>query len=644
MIKKVNLHIIFLQIILLPIILFCSTTTVFAQTDYSSLFLPANLKKNANAVKRYQNTILEIKSNSYATLKTTYAISILNNLGANYASLEERYDKLYKIKNVDGYLYDAFGKKIKTLKNRDINDISGNSSNFQDDERIKVHNFNYATYPYTVEYSIESELNGIFYLPTFMPLNYYNVALQQASFTVIYPKNYGLRYKPLNLTAQPTIITLKDNLQLTWTLANIEALNKEWNAEAFQNIAPAVHIAPTDFEIQSYKGNMATWKAFGNFIYELNKNRDILPDNIKQTVLNLTQNLPTIKDKTFALYNYLQQNTRYISKQLGIGGWQTYDATSVALKGFGDCKALSNYMVSLLKMANIKAHYTLINAGEKPQFFMADFPSNQFNHIIVCVPNNADTIWLECTSQNIAPAYLGSFTANRYALLIDNTGGTLTRTPIYTPKQNSQIRKIEAVLNTDGLLNATVTTIYSGEQQDDLQQAIKSSTPTELLTNINQKLNIPSYEITNLSYKEFKTAIPAITEQLNITINNFASITGKRLYFTPNIYNKTNLKLLTNEPRIGNLNNIFGYTDVDSVIITIPSNYTLETTLLPKTFTNLFGSYTTTITHIGNKLIYVRSITINAGIFSKAVYVTIANWYQDIYKADRQMVTFIKQE
>ena len=41
-------------------------------------------------------------------------------LGDAYAQLEEYYDKLAAIKSIDGTLYDANGKKLKELKNKDV--------------------------------------------------------------------------------------------------------------------------------------------------------------------------------------------------------------------------------------------------------------------------------------------------------------------------------------------------------------------------------------------------------------------------------------------------------------------------------------------------------------------------------------------
>lgn len=109
---------------------------------------------------------------------------------------------------------------------------------------------------------------------------------------------------------------------------------------------------------------MASWNDFGKFIASLNKGRDQLPENIKVKVDELTRGVSDPLEKIIRLYGFMQQNTRYISIQLGIGGWQPFSAEFVGQKGYDDCKALTNYMQSLIKHAGIKSYYALIKSGD----------------------------------------------------------------------------------------------------------------------------------------------------------------------------------------------------------------------------------------------------------------------------------------
>ena len=165
------------------------------------------------------------------------------------------------------------------------------------------------------------------------------------------------------------------------------------------------------------------------------------------------------------LYEYMQNKTRYVSITVGIGGFQPFDAATVDRLSYGDCKALSNYMKSILEVAGISSRYTLVYAGENNQDIKTTFPSSQFNHVILCVPMEKDTIWLECTSQRKPFNYLGSSTSNRQALVIDENGGKL-RTQVMQPENNLESRKADIILDKTGSGFASVHSRYYGATYD----------------------------------------------------------------------------------------------------------------------------------------------------------------------------------
>ena len=137
----------------------------------------------------------------------------------------------------------------------------------------------------------------------------------------------------------------------------------------------------------------------------------------------------TQEEKIAVLYQYMQRNMRYVSIQLGIGGFKPFPVKFVDEKGYGDCKALTNYMRHLLQVAGIISYPALINAGSDKMPADPLFPTDPFNHVILCIPSGKDTTWLECTSNKAEVGFLGTFTENKKALLLTEEGGQLVNTP-----------------------------------------------------------------------------------------------------------------------------------------------------------------------------------------------------------------------
>lgn len=631
------------------LIAFCSLALCMAGRAndgvYSIKNIPDSLLKKANLVKRAEHIRFEIINTGETVLQYHYALTILNEAGDKYSSFVEYYDKLRKVTSIEGTLYDAFGNELKKLKSKDVMDLSAvDDISLMDDNRKKVHDFYYKSYPYTIEYKTEIKFNNSFNFPSWYPQEFEHLGVQQSGLTVVMPAAYDVRYRMYNYGGQPETTTEKGKKILRWNVTNLKPVAREPYAPRWHELVPMVRLAPTAFEIEGYKGNMTDWKEFGKFFTQLNKGRDVLPDAVKQKVQSLIAGVSDEKEKVKILYQYMQQNTRYISIQLGLGGWQPFEASFVSQKAYGDCKALSNFMYSLLKEAGIKSLYALIKAGDYDYYMADDFPSNQFNHAILCVPFAKDSIWLECTSQTKPAGYMGNFTGNRKALLIDENGGTLVNTPRYASNDNLQLRSVKGSLDGQGSLAIKVNTQYKAFQQDDLHSRINALSKKRVEEILQEELSLTNYHIASFNYQENKAAVPHITEDLDIAVNNYATITGKRLFILPNLLNRTEAQLSTTEKRKYDVDLIYPYRDVDSVEVDLPSGYTVEAMPQEVTLKTRFGAYSSAVKLNGDKLVYTRVREQYAGRFPATDYEELVKFFGAIYKADRARVVLIKKE
>ncbi|HEX3934043.1 MAG TPA: DUF3857 domain-containing protein, partial [Puia sp.] len=505
--------------------------------NYSTALIPDSLRKGAEAVLREEDVVLEIKSPGRAVEKKREVYTILNANGDDEARYASGYDKFTSIGAVEGVLYDSLGKVIRRAKRKDMQDLSYVAeSTLATDDRYLLHSFYYQVYPYTVDYQEEEDLNGIEGFDDWLLLNGPDIATQHTKYVVIAPSDYTVRYLGLNGAPAPTITEEKDKKIYTWEAWNLPARKTESHGPQWREIAPYVMIGPSDFEEQGYKGNMTSWTDYGKFIQQLREGRDLLPENIKQQVHALVDTITDAHRKVYALYRYLQQNTHYISIQLGIGGLQPFPADYVATKRYGDCKALANYMVALLKEAGIKGKYVEIEAGANATPLVEKFPCHQFNHAISCVPLDKDTIWLECTDQTESPNYMGAFTGGRKALLSDEDGGHVVTTPSYSAADNTQCRVVHAQVSADGNLDAEVHTVYHCVRQDGPQGWMDDASEADRRKHLNELFDLPTYSVDKSHYEEQQGSQPVVKEDLHLVANNYASVSGKRLFLNPNVF------------------------------------------------------------------------------------------------------------
>lgn len=612
--------------------------------EFSVTNIPADIRKDANVVKRKEEIVFDLNNTAKPKYYRKYVLTILNENGDNSAVFRETYNKFIDISSISGTLYDEHGRKIRGLKKDEIKDISGTGEeSLIEDYRVKYHSFFCKSYPYTVEYEFEVKFSTSAYFPDWIPQEGYYFSVQQSSMAVIFPKSYSIRYKNFNYSGEPVKSEDHGNNVYTWQIKNLPVIEKEFASPTWHNLTTRVMFGPTQFQMENYQGDMSTWQGWGNFINTLKQNRDELPDNIKNDVHQLSDGIKDTREKISVLYEYLQRNTRYISIQLGIGGWQPYDAKYVATKKYGDCKALSNYMFAILKEAGIRSFYVEIEAGEDADDIDSDFPSPQFNHVTLCIPVEKDTIWLECTSQTKAPGYIGGFTGNRHALLVSENDSRIVSTTKYGMNENQMVRKLNATLDSLGQLSFVSTTRMKAMQQDDMHERLHYYSKEKMMQFLKQAIDLPTYDVVKFDYVEDKKRIPTIVETLEITAPGYAQVSGKRLFILPNIVNRIGTKLKMDEERKYPIEFTAGYRDIDSVEIKIPAGYKPESVPEDLKLEGKFGKYIRTVKVSSDKITYYRLHERDNSRFPASDYADLVKFYEQMYKADRNRVVLVKE-
>jgi hypothetical protein len=568
--------------------------------------IPVALRENAAAIVRTHQMIYTVESAGKAKASYRTVITLMNESAEYLRLFEIYYDRFRSVQNISASVYDENGKYIESVPGYAIMDVS-EGSGFISDARMKRILFPVNRYPFTIEVEYDMNINGSLNLEnwTFQADPYLSV--EESGVQYIVPNDIPFRYSEYYLNASFDSIRKDDHTIYTWVQRNTPAISKWYFSPLSMSRLPRLLAATDDFEFGSIKGSMRSWQSFGEWSWKLNQGLDQLSDAEKKRIAEITAGMKTDREKTEALYRYMQSKTRYASIQLGIGGYRPAPAAEVSEKGYGDCKGLANYMYALLKEAGIRSHYTLVRAGTD-RYIIPSFVSNQFNHVILCVPMEADTVWLECTSQTVPFNYLGTFTCDRDVLLVTPEGGKLVRTP---PLSNSFLRT-DAVINVNrrGPSGGTVTMSAGGIGFDD-NRIFHGKTVTEMKRIINQSLVLGSYSADTAYYTERIESEPVSGLTFGLTLNDFAVVAGTRIHFRPCLepfgyqpFDTISARVYDRAVRI------------DSVIYRLPPEYRPE--LLPEDVTSEgpYGYYRSSVRSLDDgSLLYTRKMKINKGTY-----------------------------
>lgn len=553
--------------------------------------IPSHLKQDAYAIVRSDKTDIQLNSTTEFKFTNEVVITVLDKSGDNFVNAHQYYDPNTKIDLFEAELYDASGKLVKKYKSKDLSDASAvTGGQLYTDDRVKYLSLTPTTYPYTVRYKVATTNKNTLFMPRWSPIYRTNLSIESSQFTFTNNSNGKIRLLEKNLNSYDVQKEHNGNIY-QYQLKNQTPLQSEEMMVNWRYIIPNVVFASDQINIDGTKGTFDNWEDYGKWSYEnlVQSKLDFTPTQ-KAYFQNLVKDAETDREKVKILYKHLQNKVRYIGVQLGIGGLSPFPNSYVEARSYGDCKALSNYMIGMLDAVGIKAYHTILFADDAPINIDDKMMYQQGNHMIVYVPLQNEDLWLEATSQTNPFNFLGNMSSNRKVYIFDKNGGKIISSQTFDHHNN--------ILTTRG----TIDIAYDGNAKISLHETsqglfyedhsyIKTLLNKDQINLFKRKFPLLSQAtIDHIKFNDdweegkFETII-------NFTSTNFAKKQGNNLLFNliPGNNESTTLKKAKNRTHDFHISR--GYTDLIEIEITIPQHIKSKINIDPIDIQTEFGVY-----------------------------------------------------
>ncbi len=546
----------------------------FAQPEiYAAFTIPDSLRKNADVVVREEIIKFTIKDFNTARYDVHQVITVLNEQGKRFLNFNEFSYQFRVLDDAEIKVYDALGNKKNTYSKKEMTSLNYGEG-LVPEGKITYFYVSPPAYPITIEINYSIKYKGLFSYPGNY-FQYSNQSVQKAVFDVEVPAELSMRYKLLNCNYQPVISKEGSKDIYHWEVKNLKAFKTEKYVGASDNYLPQVMLAPNKFKLDDYDGDMTSWKNFGAWIDNLYAKTTGLPADKKIFYQQLVKNATTDKEKAAILYNYMQNNMRYVSIQLGIGGLRPFPASFVDDKKYGDCKALSNYLKSALDAVGVKSNLVIIQGGMTPRNVLEDFPANYFNHCILSIPQPNDTVWLECTSTTLPFAQLGPFTENRKAMLVTDNGGVLVNTPASHYKANTESINTVIEVNEEGGAKVNTSYTFSGNGRDEMLMRyhdLKDDEKRRYFITQKEWKQPDNFEISNSKDKANPYKVTASMDYEKI----YAFNAGSKIFFETRLYPVFDEEIPEYEKRKADYYFTCPYQSIDTTVYKFPAGFIAE--------------------------------------------------------------------
>jgi hypothetical protein len=363
---------------------------------------------NKMAVFSNINTSVEIsfkKGVPYAEADEVSEMMILNDNANGIYNKDKVYNSTFnELKKVEAYTLVPEGSSTRKIKVADFKTQSSFGEGvFYDDVKETSFDFPRMTKGSISHVETEHYNKDIRFLSTFYFSNY--LPVHNATYSITYPEDVDIRYIIRNddknaVIVKETVKGKKKKLEFTAT----DVKNYEYFGDGTSIPYYALHVI---VYVASYHSSNGTIPVFSSLdeLYKwnsafLNNINSAVDDNLKKITDSICINKKTDREKTQAIYWWVQNHIKYVAFEEGLEGFVPRQAADVYAKRYGDCKDMASILTAMLKISGLNACFTWIGTRSIPYTYTEVPLPLTVNHMISAVKIDKSWIFLDATDPN----------------------------------------------------------------------------------------------------------------------------------------------------------------------------------------------------------------------------------------------------
>lgn len=632
-------------IILLFSCLFITQVVQGQNLDDFDLTAPsAALLIDANAVVLQDIQELDIPSSSRAILDKYTVYYIRNKSGWESLRPEFYYSEGDEL-TCSLSIYDADDERIFRARNSDFEDVTTSGSGADvGDGRVRYVSYQPASYPITLVLNSKQTYKNTAFIPEWSPVPAPYVSVVSSTFQVSVNDDLqvfetGNALDSFNVKRETT----EDGVQ--YSLTQLPIVPAERGMPRWDEVSPWLRLGLNKFRLVDESVEAIDMNTLGSFYHQkLLQDLTELSPEVVEEVNALTAPLAMRKDKVAAVYRYMQDRMRYVSIQLGIGGWVPEKAQQTHKLGYGDCKALTYYTKSLLESQGIPSYYTVVQANAYPYDIENSGPLMQGNHVILSVPQEDDELlWLECTTKTNPADYLGLGTQDRQVWQIRPEGGAFVRTPGYWETTPSAGFTGALSLTDTGALEGTVA--YNAEQLMFDQSRWRLDEPEKDVLEYYAQETFS--HLNGVTIKEYKATHdrenPSLEESFQIEAPLYVRALGKRYIIQPVALSRLEAPGRQRADRVHPYRVQAPTKIKDEYTIQLPDALHWEKKTAQYEHTSVAGTYSLSIREIDGALNVKRELELAQNTYPATDYNKIMDFFEAIEQADKTKIILVNR-